>query len=177
MSSAGSRGCDWHRFSMLDIKPLSIRTYAPHSFPMYYPCSADTCVDTGEPLFGSAEFLGGPSVSSSQNATKRFESGDSFFKEAPAMLSNLYRLSRSLRSFDCSHFIICETLPHTVSRSALWYSKRTSISVSSTGIERFSTLKESEQHQKYRKPTYSKSRILYSSFAGIKMITVGPKFS
>ena len=67
------------------------------------------------------------------------------------MLSNLYRLSRSLRSLIA--VTIYETLPHTHLRNALRYSQRTSISVSSVGIESFSTLKELEKYRKSRKPT------------------------
>ena len=91
------------------------------------------------------------------------------------MLSNLNRLSRSLRSLIA--VTIWLTLPHTAWGNAPRYWKRISINVSRTGIDSFSTLIESEGYVKTRKPTYSESRMLYSSLDGIRRRMDGPNFS
>lgn len=70
-----------------------------------YPSSIDTLVSPWGPSSDSAGSLGWSSVSSSQYSMKQLESGRSFFKVAPVMFSNLYRLSRFLRSSICSHYL------------------------------------------------------------------------
>ena len=108
-----------------------------------YSSFIDSLVDSWGSSSDVAEFFEGSSLSSSQYSMNRLDSGRSFFKKASIMFSNLYRLSRSLRSSIA--VTIWETFSHAASRKTPRFSENVSIRILRSESDSFSTLKQSQR--------------------------------